>query len=126
MKNNRDIQYMQQFGGFMKKENNEEKNKISSTKLSKVSLIFLILEFAVSFISEQVDALNFLNEIPYLIISLVLAIISQCKDKDKLSLAIIIVDSVLILLSIIILIVASLSIAVSIGLAASGCIGYYG
>ena len=78
-----------------------DKEKIGSTTLSIISLIFCVLQFVATFIASKVSYLEFLSNIPWIIISLILAIISRCKYKDTMSLVMIIIDSVLIVLMII-------------------------
>lgn len=52
--------------------------------------------------------LLFIFEFPYVIVSLILAIISRVKNKDKMSLVLIIVDTVVIVLAIIFIVLAVL------------------
>ena len=87
--------------------NNQEQNKkISHTKLSIISLCFLIAQFVMYFIGNSISALGFLCSIPWVFISLVLAIVSKCKNNDTMSLILIIIDSIVIVLGIIFTIVA--------------------
>lgn len=81
--------------------NIKNNKKMGSTNLSIISLIFCILQFAATFIASEIPILEFLYNIPWVLISLVLAIISRCKYKDTMSLVLIIIDSILIILMII-------------------------
>ncbi|MBQ9071589.1 MAG: zinc ribbon domain-containing protein [Bacilli bacterium] len=78
-----------------------DNKKIGSTTLSILSLVFCIVQVVSIFITNTFDGLDFLTSIPWIIVSLVLAIISRCKYKDTMSLVMIIIDSVLIVLMII-------------------------
>ena len=51
---------------------------------------------------------SFVFEFPYIIVSLILAIISRVKNKDRMSLAVIIVDAIVIFIVIIFIILAAI------------------
>lgn len=108
---------------------NKEKNinlektstKLAKTNLSLISLILTILQFVVPLITYFIDSLSFLEKIPYVIISLILAIISKCKYSDKLSLIMIIINAIIIGLEIIFLILMVLFFATAIDSIITGC-----
>ncbi len=108
---------------------NQEKNinlektstRLAKTNLSLISLILTILQFVVPLITYFIDSLSFLGKIPYVIISLILAIISRCKYADKLSLIMIITDAVIIGMEIIFLILMVLFFAIAIDSIITGC-----
>ncbi|MBR6690647.1 MAG: zinc ribbon domain-containing protein [Bacilli bacterium] len=83
----------------------EKKNKLSHTTLSLLSLIFCAFKIAVIVLPDKLIYLSFLRNIPWILISLVLAIVSRCKYKDTMSLIMIIIDIVLIILLLIVMII---------------------
>lgn len=104
--NNNTSKFCKNCGEQLEKEQVQNTNiannkKLGNTNLSIISLIFCILQFVATFIASEVPILDFLYNIPWLLISLILAIISRCKYKDTMSLVLIIVDSILIVLMII-------------------------
>ena len=107
-----------------KLENNiidEKKEKKGYSNLSIVSLIFCILQFVLTFISSKIEFLSFLSNIPWILISLVLAIISRCIHKDTMSLIMIIIDAILIVLLIILLIALMMFFAALFETLLTGC-----
>lgn len=81
------------------------KEKIGSSNLSIISLVFCIVQFISTFIFSNIEFLKFFSKVPWIIISLILAIISKCKYNDRLSLIMIIIDIILIVLYIILIII---------------------
>ena len=77
---------------------NIKPEKKSNSNLSIISLIFLICEI----VSGIFGILEF---VPWIYVSLTLAIISKCKYNDKMSLVVLIIDIILITLSIILAII---------------------
>lgn len=98
-----------------------KKTRLGHTTLSLLSLIFCILQFVISFIASKVNFLEFLNNIPFILISLVLAIISRCIYKDTMSLVMIIIDSVLMVLMIIGIILLMIFFVAALEELATGC-----
>lgn len=98
--NNNTSNFCKSCGAKLEKVKNNTKQNNPPT-LSILSLIFCILQFVATFIASKINYLDFLYNIPWVVISLVLAIISRCLYKDTLSLVLIIVDVVLIVLIII-------------------------
>lgn len=75
--------------------------RLANTKLSKASLILLILQFIMPILTIFLGPFKFLVSLPYLLASLVLAIISKCQYNDKLSSIMIIVDIILMVIGLI-------------------------
>lgn len=90
-------------------------NKKRIPTLSWISLGFLgmqlfcfLCQFNGFLYKNVYSKLLFIFEFPYVIVSLILAIISRVKNKDKMSLVLIIVDSVVIVIAIIFIVLAVL------------------
>ena len=96
-------------------ENNTNNSKNKIPVLSWVSLGLLCMQligflcminsFLYKFIGSK---LSIIFELPYVVASLILAIISRVKNKDKMSLILIIVDSVVIFITIVFIILAAI------------------
>ena len=80
---------------------NFKKTRLSNTPLSLISLGCLIMQVIVLSFVKNIGILSFLTNIPWILISLVLAIISKCKNNDKLSGIMIIINIIVIILFII-------------------------
>ena len=92
---------------------NENNKKKKIPALSWVSFGFLLMQlfcFLCQFsqiINKHIySKLLFIFELPYVLVSLILAIISRIKNKDTMSLVVLIIDSVIISLAIIFVIIA--------------------
>jgi len=85
-----------------------ENTRLSNTPLSFISLGCLIMQVIVLSFIKNIGILSFLTNIPWILISLVLAIISKCKNNDKLSGIMMIIDIIGIILFIIWMIIGLL------------------
>ena len=109
-----------------KQKTPENKNKIPV--LSWISFGFLCMQllsyiflFNRALYNSIYSKFLYIFEIPYVLVSFVLAIISRVKNKDNMSLVLIIIDSVLIALSIIFLILAVILLVSIINEIIEGC-----
>ena len=84
----------------------KSKDIMKYSTLSIISSVMTGFKFIIVFIFPKIfninnSFMNFLNNIPFIIISLILAIISRCTKKDTLSKVIIIIDMIYIIINII-------------------------
>ena len=86
------------------KEDTIKKDNLGYTNLSIASLICLIVRFFSTFIGIVLSS-RWIIEIPWLLVSLVLSIISRVKYKDKMSKVLLIVDIVLMVIELILFII---------------------
>ncbi len=102
--------------GVVSENNNLQTQNASKEKkntLSWISLGFLVMQlfcficqFSGLLYKYVYSKLLFIFEFPYIIVSLILAIISRAKNKDKMSLVLIIVDITVIFILIIFIVLA--------------------
>ena len=104
--------YCTHCGNKLEVNNNIQVNKVDSvnreqmgsTNLSIASLVCLILKF-VSLFGGLLSSSKWIMEVPWLLASLILAIISRVKYKDKMSKVLLIVDIILMVLEVILFII---------------------
>lgn len=116
-------------GTKIKNVENKITNKVPT--ISLVSLVFLIIG-VLTFISGMIlSSLDYSNKIldyilycPYILISLIIAIVGRVMNKDKLSLIVLIIDVALIILVIIFLIFLFFLFIYAINTIIEGC-SYY-
>lgn len=101
-------------------DNNVNNNDLQSTNLSIASLVCLIVKFVSIFIGFASSSKWFF-ELPWLLASLILAIISRVKYKDKMSKVLIIVDAILMVLEIILFIIAIIFLSLLVANFIEGC-----
>lgn len=95
---------------------------VEKTNLSIASLVCLGIKFLSIFVGF-VSSSKWFFELPWLLISLVLAIISRVKYKDKMSKILIIVDSILLVIEIILFIIIMIILSIFISEVVGGCNG---
>ena len=118
--------YCGKCGTKVKNVENKITNKVPT--ISLVSLVFLIIG-VLTFISGMIlSSLDYSNKIldfvlyfPYILISLIIAIVGRVMNKDKLSLIVLIVDAILIILFVIFFIVTFFFFIHVISLIVEGC-----
>lgn len=118
--------YCGKCGIKVKNVENKITNKVPT--ISLVSLVFLIIG-VLTFISGMIlSSLDYSNKIldfvlyfPYILISLIIAIVGRVMNKDKLSLIVLIVDAILIILFVIFFIVTFFFFIHVISLIVEGC-----
>ena len=82
-------------------EEKKQEQKIQKSKLSLIALTLTIIRLFISFILSRFipnnsPVFSILNNFPWIITSTILAIISRCKYKDKLSILVLIADILII------------------------------
>lgn len=88
-------------------EKNQEQKKELKSNLSIIALGLLLAKLFITFILSAIlpknAIINFLNNFPWIITSIILCIISRIKYKDKLSIIVLILDLIIIALTILIM-----------------------
>ena len=130
-KNENDSNYCINCGNKLENNNvifNNSNNSINNdgvvekTNLSIASLVCLGIKFLSVFVGF-ISSSKWFFELPWLLISLVLAIISRVKYKDKMSKILIIVDSILLVIEIILFIIVMIILTIFVSEMIEGCNG---